>query len=93
MRQVCDRKVEDVRLKRDGPQVSLDSTASQIFAVCYSLTPARARRRQHPGHSTTSHLSLEYMLLSLVSRSVDEVTRLVSVEDAAQQTRLKDAVT
>lgn len=71
MRKDCDRKLENVFLKRDSLQVCLDATASKLSDVCISLTSACEWPEQNSGRSAGNHSWLESFITFSVLRLAD----------------------
>lgn len=78
MAQECDCMMLDVLFERDGLQVRLDSTASQLWLVHNLLTAERQALEHLCGRSATSHWPLESFLVSLDSGFVEMEVRLLS---------------
>lgn len=89
MRQECHCKVKDVLYKRDGLQLRLEWTASELSVVRNSLMAVRERIEQHCRLFSAGHLRLEPLLVTPDSSFVDMVACLVSDEMAAHWRRLQ----
>lgn len=88
VRQKWDPKVEDVPPEGESMQAGLHATSSQLPGVCNLNGTVCERLDQHSGHFAASHLWLQALLSTWISRFVDVVACLVNEEAAAYQARL-----
>lgn len=92
MLQGCNHKVEDVLFERDGLQVCLNSTTSQLLGARSSWMAAHEGREQSRGRLAGNHLRLESLLAYLVFESVDRMACLVRDKVTAHCSRVRNVI-
>lgn len=88
MRQECARKVEDVLSERYGLQRCLNSPDLKLLGAGNTLTVAHKQLWQHRESLTASRFWLESLLISLLSRFINRLARLVKDEEHAYRERV-----
>lgn len=80
--------MEDVLLEHGDLQMYLEAMTSRLLTACTSLMVALEPLEQHRGRLAGSHLRLESLLSSSVSRVVYEIDFFVNEEVTDHRVRL-----